>query len=665
MDAVSPLHRQFLRLWFATAATGGALMSVADAALLQQTRSFFTGGFLASDYLRGPSAMAAFALVSWVCDTALVGITAAAVMWLLFRQELRVRAIVAAGFIAGVGPLVTADIISAQLLRYVGDAIDLSLMFDLTGGSVKELLAVASAHVVTPLILITVSSCMAVGCVWLVNRFGGGSASGRVPLSSLRMPLVLLAIAVAAVSVAAATSDSLENGLVRKPSGRVVSSIVDVATDLDRDGFGLGGRIPDPAPFSRSIFPYAVDVPGDGIDEDGIGGDLPGNVVPYVEPSRSTPWLRHPDVVLIVLESFRADLLQSRDRGKAVTPAIDALAARGVSSARAFSHNGYTAQSRFHIFSGSLAGVRDGRTLIDDFKTNGYTTAYFSGQDESFGGPEYSSGFERADVHYDARDDRDRRYSGFSTPGSLAVPFTLVNEHVTDFLKSYGARQQPLFVYINYEDTHFPYWHPGVQPLTSATYVARAQIAPERAVELRSMYANTAANVDRAIGDILETVRRTRGTDPAVIITADHGESLYEDGFLGHGYALNDVQTHIPLVVANLPIVIREPFGQSDLRDAVGDALRTPPDSPTTPTIAASDRDVFQYLGTLGRPREIAVLRANGGRTIYDFRNGRAQVKAGTWQRFSDVGPGEQPALLRVIQYWERMIVARHARASE
>src|SRR4029450_10746715 len=121
MGAVPSPSRQFLRLWLAVAVAGGALVSIADAALLQQSRSFFTGGFLATDYLRGPGEIAEFAFVSWLCDTATVGGCAAIVMWGLSRRHLRRRAIAAAGFIAGVGPLVVADIISAQLLRYVGD----------------------------------------------------------------------------------------------------------------------------------------------------------------------------------------------------------------------------------------------------------------------------------------------------------------------------------------------------------------------------------------------------------------------------------------------------------------------------------------------------------------------------------------------------------------
>jgi hypothetical protein len=122
------------------------------------------------------------------------------------------------------------------------------------------------------------------------------------------------------------------------------------------------------------------------------------------------------------------------------------------------------------------------------------------------------------------------------------------------------------------------------------------------------------------------------------------------------------VQTHIPFVAANLPLVIGEPFGQSDIRDAIGDALRQPADVPPLPRVVMSDRELFQYLGTLPRPREIAFVAPGGVRTIYDFRSGRAQIGNGHWRRFSDVDGPDRSALLRLVQYWERMIVARQAR---
>jgi arylsulfatase A-like enzyme len=78
--------------------------------------------------------------------------------------------------------------------------------------------------------------------------------------------------------------------------------------------------------------------------------------------------------VLFALESFRADVVGRVVNGRAVTPVMDALARQGVSSSKAFSHNGYTTQSRFHLLTGSLIGQRAG-SLNDDFGAQGYDTA--------------------------------------------------------------------------------------------------------------------------------------------------------------------------------------------------------------------------------------------------------------------------------------------------
>ena len=150
----------------------------------------------------------------------------------------------------------------------------------------------------------------------------------------------------------------------------------------------------------------------------------------------------------------------------------------------AYSHNGYTAQSRFHIFSGSLANLRGGQTLIDDFKANGYEVGYFSGQDDSFGAQEYRVDYKNADVMFDARQERKRRYSTFTTAGSLAVPFDVVEQHVGDFLNARDA-SKPLFLYINFHDTHYPYHHGAMQPLVSDVVRPERQIEPRPSMRYR------------------------------------------------------------------------------------------------------------------------------------------------------------------------------------
>ncbi len=653
---------EFLWRWGLVTLAAAVVLSTIDALLLQRSKSFFTGGFLSVDHLNGPAGIAAFLVVSLVTDAAVVGVLAGFVMWMLCRRQVRASACALAGLLAGLGPLVAGDVISYELVRYLGDAADLSLMFELTGGSVGELLAVAASHLLIPALLMAGAGGAVGGLVWLLHRSSAGGRAGRASARVLCVPAFLWLAGLAANTAASASSDAMENGLRRKPAGKLLAFVADEVSDFDRDGFGMAGRLSDPDPFNASVFPYALDIPGNGIDEDGVGGDLPAGTPPYVEaPVPSTRWARRPDVVLVVLESFRADLLGALHAGHRVTPVLDALAARGVSSAQAYSHNGYTAHSRYHLLSGSLAGVRDGRTLIDDFNANGYLTAYFSGQDESFGGPEHSIGFDRAGVAYDARVDVGRRYSTFTTPGSLAVPFGVVQERIDEVLRTHGTADQPIFLYVNFYDTHFPYSHDGVRTLISPVRLVRHRIAPAERDALWATYANTAANVDRAVGEVLEAVRRARGREPAVIVTADHGESLFDEGFLGHGYGLNDVQTRIPFIVVNLPMVVEEPFAQRDLRDALRMGLRVAADAPSAPRLhMVKGREVFQYLGNINRPRQIAFLREDG-RTIYDYRSRRVQIRGGAWQRPPDLADPERVEFQRLINVWERMNLARES----
>jgi arylsulfatase A-like enzyme len=213
-----------------------------------------------------------------------------------------------------------------------------------------------------------------------------------------------------------------------------------------------------------------------------------------------------------------------------------------------------------------------------------------------------------------------------------------------------------LLLYVNFHDTHFPYTHQFVRPLVDSTILRRSEISAARRAELWRMYLNTAANVDKAIGDVIARVRSTMGRTPAVIVTADHGESLFEEGFLGHGYGLNDAQTRIPLVVANLPMIIREPWGLADLRDELREALSAPTEN-VRPRLEAVQRPVFQYLGHLTAPPQIA-WTTGAGRTTYDFRTNQFQIPGGRWQRPDDLDATSRVTFNELVHQWERMVLA-------
>lgn len=630
-----------------------------DAVLLQQKKAFFTGGFLSAFNTQGPLEAAAFLSASFVTDIGSAGLLVAMALWLAGRFRLTPLARRAAVLMAAMAPFLLDNFITYQLLSYLGDAFDLSLMFDLTGRKPTEFLAVSSQHLIGPSFMLLAACGAAGGLVWAINRFGSAALSSRlrVPLSAFVIAVTVFVIVGVASAVVRASSETFEDGLRRKPSGSVYGWLTELVTDVDRDGFGVGGRTSDPAPFNAAIFPYAIEIPGDGIDQNGVGGDLPADAPPYTEaPAATAPWARKPDVVLIVLESFRADAFGRMLNGKPVTPVLDTLARDGVSVSRAFSHNGYTAQSRFHLFSGSLVGLHKG-SLIDDFKANGYEVGYFSGQDDSFGGAEFGVGMERADVFYDARQDRKLRYSTFTTAGSLAVPHEIVQQRIASFLERRDTRR-PLFLYVNFHDTHYPYHHASMKPLVSDRVLAEGNIHPSRASALQEMYLNAAANVDLAIGSTLQIVERHLGRAPGVVVTADHGESLFDEGFLGHGYALNDAQTRIPLVVKGLPLEIAEPFGQVELRDTIRQALSRTAADALPRLISSGDKVVFQYLGNIDKPRQIALVSA-AGRTIHDFRTGRATAPGAMSIRPQELHEEASVFLARVIQLWERMMLAR------
>jgi hypothetical protein len=638
-----------------------------DATLLQIRRGYFTGGFLAVDHLTGVAEGLIYIVLSLLTDAAVAGILIALLLWVGGRLHLARRPATGLAICLVLLPIVLADVVAYQIASYVGDLFDFGLMFELAGQSPAELLAVSAEHL-PRLLPFAVAVCAGVAaCIWMLSR---GAAAERVAVEDVAFfrafpwPAALFLCGAAAFVLGRIHDDVLDNGLRRKPTGRLLTAAIVFLSDVDRDGAGFLGRPPDPDLFDAEIRPYGIDIPGNGIDEDGIAGDLPTDDFTYTEPlPAAARWQSTPDVVLIVLESFRFDARGATYHGKPVTPVLDALAARGISVSHAFSPNGYTVQSRRHIFAGTTADIRGETTLIDDFHANGYETGYFSGQDESFGGAAGASGFDRADVAYDARADRERRYTTFSTAGSLAIPWTIVRDRVRCFLDA-RDNDRPLFLYVNFEDTHFPYHHAAIDPLITGAFLSEREITPDRREALRGMYLNTAANVDRAIGEVLAAVRRVRGREPAVIVLADHGESLFDEGFLGHGYALNDAQTRIPLIVANLPAAIDEPFSQADLRDLIGRTLAATPGGAVRPvTRSDPSRAIFQYLGTIDRPGQIALTTASG-RTIYDFRARCATVDAGPCIAPDKLSAEKQSTFRTLVHTWERMMIARHSPAA-
>ena len=189
-----------------------------------------------------------------------------------------------------------------------------------------------------------------------------------------------------------------------------------------------------------------------------------------------------------------------------------------------------------------------------------------------------------------------------------------------------------------------------MKPLLADNPIPRSEICRENVEWVRRTYLNTAANVDAALGRILDEWEQRRGRKPAFVIVSDHGESFYADGVLGHGIKITREQTEVAFVVGGLGVECVFPLGHAHVRRIVRDALTGESRKPSAMIDPA--RWIFQYTGTLDRPQMLGGGMANGG-IVYRFGLDRFHVWGNPRKGF--------PKLAR---FWEqiRLFRAEHGR---
>jgi hypothetical protein len=607
-------------------------VAAVECGLLELYKHFFSGRFPAVNVLPSLGAFAVFFAAAVALNAAFTLALWVLAAPLLRRLRLGPVQTFAGALLLGAGLPLAVDAARYPLRSYLGAAIDLELFLDLAGGHLRDLVSLAGEHLAPLSALLAGALMAAVVVVASLRRVDAGVralAPFLVPprLASLAFSaLGFLIVAGGVLASVCGRERPLCHGLGETVSGIVLSQVVAVATDVDRDGYGLLVWPRDAAPFDASIHPYATDTPGNGIDENGIGGDHPPDVA-WTEPVSDAPprWTRRPHFLLVFLESFREDLLDAEYAGRRVTPTLAALAQEGGRSSHAYANSPFTVRSRGQLLGGRLWPYAGQSTLLDDFRANGYRLAWFSGQDDSFGDSAPILGYEQVDHFYDARDDVARRYTDSATKASLGVSWKVLNERILPYLAA-ADPAQPLFLYVNYYDTHYPYHHREVDDLLGISPVSRGEIVPENREHVFQTYMNTAANVDRALGDLLVAWRRFAGDGEwAVVVVSDHAQAFFDHGHLGHGQSLRPEQSRVPLVVRGIGGDWPEPLGIAELRGIVQRNLSEPGASGRPPLprfVSERERAVFQYLGGLGRPRIVGVQRLDDA-LFYGFGSAR------------------------------------------
>ncbi len=243
-----------------------------------------------------------------------------------------------------------------------------------------------------------------------------------------------------------------------------------------------------------------------------------------------------PNILLITIDTLRADHLGCAGDRAVETPNIDALAGRGALFSRAFAHTTETLPSHTNILLGltpNAHGVHDNSnfivrqgfvTLAEWLKTRGYATAAVVGAfplDSRFG---LTRGFDLYDDRYGNQGLGDMNFVERRAETVVRLGLTWLE-----------GRTGPWFLWLHCFDPHFPYEPPE----------------PFRTRYAKAPYDGEIAYVDAALGRVFGYLK-DRGLESAtaVILTADHGEALGDHGEITHGYFAYNEVLHVPLIVA-------------------------------------------------------------------------------------------------------------------
>jgi arylsulfatase A-like enzyme/thioredoxin-like negative regulator of GroEL len=274
------------------------------------------------------------------------------------------------------------------------------------------------------------------------------------------------------------------------------------------------------------------------------------------------------NVLLITVDTLRADSVGAYGNARAQTPWMDRLAAAGVRFERAYAHNVVTLPSHANILSGLTPprhGIRDNGgfrfpadrdTLATLLARAGYRAGAFVSAfplDSRFG---LARGF---DVY-------DDRFSNVDTHTAFVMEERRGGDTVA-LARRWMAQEanRPFFCWVHVYEPHFPYAPP--EPFAS-----RFAGAP---------YQGEVAATDAALGSLLQPLLEAGSGDRTIVVlTADHGESLGEHGEMTHGIFAYEATLRVPLIVHAPrlwpPRVVADTVRHVDLLPTILDALALP-----------------------------------------------------------------------------------------
>ena len=302
------------------------------------------------------------------------------------------------------------------------------------------------------------------------------------------------------------------------------------------------------------------------------------------EPSRPPDWREHPDIILISVDTLRADHLGVYGHTRETSPAIDRFSRDGVVFERAFVTTPKTTPSLTSLLSGLAVKthkvyrqrmpVADSIPLFPEMlKDAGYSTAGFCGQFSCDPRFKLNRGFDHYDGTFERKEDqRETRLGSHFYPTSERRAGYLVDA-ATMWIGAQDPTQAPIFVWMHLMDPHAGYAAPDPYPamfsgssIFSGTGLSGPKV-PLRLIDVQARVGNVddydyylnrydaeIRYLDDQLGKFFALLRERGLYDDALILfTSDHGEYMGESTndklYFKHGSTLFDAEVRAPLIV--------------------------------------------------------------------------------------------------------------------
>jgi arylsulfatase A-like enzyme len=296
-----------------------------------------------------------------------------------------------------------------------------------------------------------------------------------------------------------------------------------------------------------------------------------------------------PDILLISIDTLRADHLASYGYERETAPTLSRLAREGARAARSWSQSSSTVPTHASLFTGlypsqhgtysyqqRLPGAA--QTLAERLQGHGYRT--FCVASSVRFRPE--AGFDQGCEHYEVFDALPKNERSAAVSRSVLAQATA----------SSPSDPRPFFGFVHYFDPHEPYappepwtrrWHPGLAtPAPAATSeFLQANRHPAKRLRdetldyLRGLYDGGIGYQDAALGELLARLAEAGLAERLlVLVTSDHGEEFKEHGGLSHARTLHEELLRVPLLAhwpGRIPAgrVLERPVQTVDLHPTV------------------------------------------------------------------------------------------------